>query len=179
MKANRNKQQRKTQDSPTPQSTLVSPESRRAKQVSQGERFRVLLQGVTDYAIFLLDTEGQVTCWNTGGNLMFGYPETEIIGQHYARFFTPEDIQSGEPEKDLKTSVAQEAARAIRWQVRADGTRFWCHGSLTAIRDPDGTLLGFAKVVRDLTGQHWHESIRNGCRPNGGIPAAVSIDEGV
>lgn len=65
MKANRNKPQRKTQDSPTPQSTLVSPERLQAKQLSQGERFRLLLQGVTDYAIFLLDTEGQVTCWNS------------------------------------------------------------------------------------------------------------------
>jgi PAS domain S-box-containing protein len=166
MMANRKKRLRKTQDSTTPQSALVSPESRKANQVARGERFRLLVQGVTDYAIFLLDTEGQVTCWNTGGKLMFGYQETEIIGQHYSRFFTPADIQSGEPEKDLKTSVAQGAARAIRWHVRADGTRFWCHGTLTAVRDHDGTRLGFAKVVRDLTGQHWHESIRNGYCPS-------------
>ncbi len=97
---------------------------------------------------------------------MFGYQETEIIGQHYSRFFTPEDIQSGEPERDLKTSLVQGAARAIRWHVRADGTRFWCHGTLTVIRDHDGTLLGFAKVVRDLTGQYWHERIRNGYCPS-------------
>jgi PAS domain S-box-containing protein len=156
-------------------STMIS----QVNQLSQAERFRLLVQGVTDYAIFLLDTEGQVICWNTGGKLLFGYQETEIIGQHYSRLFTPEDLQSKEPEKELKTSIAQGTARAVRWHVRADGTRFWCHGTLTAVREPDGTLLGFANVVRDLTGQHWHESIRNGCGPNGGVPAAVSLNEGV
>jgi PAS domain S-box-containing protein len=155
MMANRKKRLRKTQDSPTPQAALVSPESRQADQVPQGKRFRLLLQGVTDYAIFLLDTEGQVTCWNTGGKLLFGYEETEIIGQHYARFFTPQDIQSGEPEKDLKTCAAEGTARAVRWHVRADGTRFWCHGTISAVREHDGTLLGFATVVRDLSGQPW------------------------
>jgi len=166
MMTNRKNRLRKTQDSATPQSAMVSPESRQADQVPQGQRFRLLLQGVTDYAIFLLDTEGQVTCWNTGGKLMFGYQEKEIIGQHFSRLFTPEDIQRDEPEKDLKSSVAQGAARALRWHVRADGTRFWCHGTITAVRERDGTLLGFAKVVRDLTGQHWHESIRNGYCPS-------------
>jgi PAS domain S-box-containing protein len=165
MMAHRQKGLRKIQDSAAPQLAMVSPESRRADQVPR-KRFRLLLQGVTDYAIFLLDTEGQVTCWNTGGKLMFGYQETEIIGQHYSRLFTPEDIQGNEPEKDLKSSVAQGAARAVRWHVRADGTRFWCHGTITAIRERDGTLLGFAKVVRDLTGQYWHERIRNGYRPS-------------
>jgi PAS domain S-box-containing protein len=179
MRENRKKRPRKTEGSPTHQSAMVSPESRQANQVSQGERFRLLVQGVTDYAIFLLDTEGQVTCWNTGAKFLFGYPETEIIGQHYSRLFTPEDIQSDEPEKDLKASIARVGAQAVRWHVRADGTRFWCHGTITAIRDSDGTLLGFAKVVRDLTGQHWHERIRNAYCPNGGIPAAVSMNEGV
>jgi PAS domain S-box-containing protein len=163
---NRKNRPRKTQGGPTHQSAMVSPESRQADQVAHGDRFRLLVQGVTDYAIFLLDTEGQITCWNTGGKLLFGYPETEIIGQHHSRLFTPGDIQSGEPEKELKTSVAQATTRAVRWHVRADGTRFWGHGTLTAIRDQDGTLLGYTKVVRDLTGQYWHERIRNGCGPS-------------
>jgi PAS domain S-box-containing protein len=142
-------------ESPTHPSAMVSPESRQANQVPQEERFRLLVQGVTDYAIFLLDTAAQVTCWNTGGKLMFGYQETEIIGQHYSRFFTPQDIQSGEPEKDLKASAAEGTARAVRWHVRADGTRFWCHDTISAVREHDGTLLGFATVVRDLSGQPW------------------------
>src|SRR5689334_6671170 len=103
MITNRKKRLRKTQDSATPQSAMASPESRQADEAAQGQRFRLLLQGVTDYAIFLLDTEGQVSCWNTGGKLMFGYQEKEIIGQHFSRLFTPEDIQRDEPEKDLKS----------------------------------------------------------------------------
>src|SRR5437667_2337430 len=90
----------KTQSNPTCESARIAPESQQANQVPQGERFRLLVQGVTDYAIFLLDAEGHVTCWNTGGKLMFGYPETEIVGQHYSRLFAPADIQSSEPEKD-------------------------------------------------------------------------------
>jgi PAS domain S-box-containing protein len=166
----------KIQGIPTRQSTLDSPDSQQANQVPQGERFRLLVQGVTDYAIFLLDTEGQVTCWNTGGKLMFGYEETEIIGQHYSRLFTPADIQSGAPEKDLKTSGVQGSARAVRWQVRADGTRFWCQDTLSAVREHDGTLLGFAKVVRDLTGQPWPTLTNLGMRAS---EAAVSMNEGV
>ena len=117
--------------------------------------YRLMVEAVTDYAIFLLDSKGRILCWNTGAKLMLGYQETEIFGQHYSRFFTPADIQNGEPEKDLMTSAAQGTARESRWHVRADGTRFWCHGTITAVRDNDGTLCGFTKVVRDLTGQHW------------------------
>jgi PAS domain S-box-containing protein len=174
----RTKRLSKTPRSPTHQSARVSPKSRQANQIPQEERFRLLVQGVTDYAIFLLDTEGQVTCWNTGGKLMFGYQEPEIIGQHYSRLFTPEAIQRGEPEQDLKTSGVQGAARAVRWHVRADGSRFWCQDTLSAVREEDGTLLGFAKVVRDLTGQPWPtltnlgmraSEMSTASRPEGGL----------
>ena len=114
-------------------------------------RFRILVQGVTDYAIYMLDPEGRVTNWNLGAERIKGYSPEDIIGQHFSRFYTPEDFDAGVPKRALET--AREAGRyeAEGWRVRKDGTRFWASVVIDAIKDEDGKLIGFAKITRDQT----------------------------
>lgn len=115
------------------------------------ERFRFLVEGVKEYAIFRLAPDGCVVSWNAEAAKILGYQAAEIIGKHFSCFFTPEDINCGNPEQDLKTTVAEERVEEDRWYVRSDGTRFWGSGVLTALRDEGGNLLGFSKIVRDMT----------------------------
>jgi len=115
------------------------------------EQFRLLVQGVTDYAIYMLDPEGRVSSWNAGAERIKGYRPDEIIGQHFSRFYTPEDQAAALPQLGLAT-----ATREGRWEregqrVRKDGTRFWAHVIIDAIHDERGRLLGFAKITRDVT----------------------------
>ena len=131
-----------------------------ATQILHEERFRLLVQGVTEYAVFLIDPEGRLICWNTGAERLFGYTEGEILGRDYALFFTPEDIRDGVPAQERAAAAAEGTARDDRWHVRKDGTRFWCNGTVTAVRHDDGSLLGYAKVLRDLT----EEGARNALR---------------
>ncbi len=113
--------------------------------------FRILVQGVTDYAIYMLDPKGRVQSWNEGAGRIKGYKPAEIIGQHFSKFYTPEDREAGIPEKALET--AREAGRyeSEGWRVRKDGSRFWANAVIDAIRDDDGKLIGFAKITRDMT----------------------------
>ena len=115
------------------------------------QRFRILVQGVTDYAIFMLDPEGRVTNWNAGAARIKGYSAEEIVGEHFSRFYTPEDLDVGVPKKALETARETGRYEAEGWRVRKDGTRFWAAVVLDAIRDEDGQLIGFAKVTRDMT----------------------------
>ena len=115
------------------------------------ERFRSLVAGVKDYAIFMLDPEGQVSTWNSGAEHIKGYKPEEIIGQHFSRFYTPEDLAQGKPDAELKTATSQGQLEDEGWRVRKDGSRFWANVVITAIRDRDGKLRGFTKVTRDLT----------------------------
>jgi PAS domain S-box-containing protein len=117
------------------------------------EQFRLLMECLTDYAIFFLEPDGRVASWNAGAERTFGYPEAEIVGQHCSRFFSPEDIQQGLPEKELQTAATTGKANDDRWLVRKDGTRLWCNGTATALRDAEGRLRGYAKVLRDRTEQ--------------------------
>jgi PAS domain S-box-containing protein len=122
------------------------------KALLEAERtFRLLVQGVTDYAIFMLDTEGKVTNWNAGAQRIKGYKPDEIVGEHFSRFYADEDVSAGVPKRALET--AREAGRyeAEGWRVRKDGTRFWASVVLDAIRDDDGKLIGFAKITRDMS----------------------------
>jgi len=114
-------------------------------------RFRILVEGVTDYAIYMLDQDGRVTNWNAGAERIKGYTPDEIIGEHFSRFYTPEDFNAGIPFKALETARETGRYEAEGWRVRKDGTRFWASVVLDAIRDPDGRLLGFAKITRDMT----------------------------
>src|SRR6266542_5546892 len=109
------------------------------------------MECVTDYAIFFLDPHGKVATWNAGAERIFGYTEAEIVGQHFSHFFTPEDVQQGIPEKELQTAATAGRANDDRWLVRQGGARLWCNGVTTGLRDEEGRLRGFAKVLRDRT----------------------------
>jgi PAS domain S-box-containing protein len=113
--------------------------------------FHLLVESVKDYAIFTTDTEGKITTWNTGAERFFGYMEAEILGQSAAIIYTPEDRESGVPERELSTAAAKGRAEDERWHLRKDGSRFWVSGMVTPLRDEAGALCGFVKVGRDLT----------------------------
>ena len=115
------------------------------------ERFRLLVQGVSDYAIYMLSPEGVVSNWNVGAQRIKGYSEQEIIGQHFSRFYTEPDRASGLPARALGTAVREGRYEAEGWRQRKDGTSFWAHVIIDAIHDESGELIGFAKVTRDLT----------------------------
>jgi len=115
------------------------------------ERFRLLVQSVTDYAIYMLDPDGIVTSWNPGAQRFKGYAADEIIGQHFSRFYTDEDRAAGIPARALATAERVGRFEAEGWRVRKDGSRFWANVVVDAVRDPAGRLIGFAKVTRDLT----------------------------
>lgn len=114
-------------------------------------RYRVLIDAVTDYAIYMLDPDGYVSSWNSGARRFKGYEEAEILGQHFSRFYTEEDRKSGLPERALETAATEGRFEGEGWRVRKDGERFWSHVIIDPIRSPNGDLLGFAKVTRDLT----------------------------
>jgi PAS domain S-box-containing protein len=115
------------------------------------ERFRLMLSGVKDYAIYMLDPEGHVVSWNAGAERIKGYRAEEIIGQHFARFYPAEDVERGKPWYELKAAVQQERYAEEGWRVRKDGSRFWANVVITALRDETGQLRGFGKVTRDMT----------------------------
>ncbi len=115
------------------------------------ERFDLLAADAKEYAIFLLGQDGRLICWNPGAERLFGYQSGEIIGQHFSRFFSPEDIRNGQPEHELKTALADGRADGVRWQVRKDGSRFWCRATVTPLRDEHKQVRSFARVMHDLT----------------------------
>ena len=115
------------------------------------EQFRLLVQSVTDYAIYMLDPEGLVASWNAGARRIKGYLPAEIIGGHFSRFYTEEDRANGEPGRALETARREGRYAKEGWRVRKDGSRFWASVVIDPIHDDDGTLIGFAKITRDLT----------------------------
>jgi PAS domain S-box-containing protein len=115
------------------------------------QRIELLLDGVRDYAILLLDTDGRVLSWNDGATLLFGYHASEVISQPFSRFFIPEDAGVGKAEAELQQATASGQVTRESWQVRRDGTRFWSCSVITALRDERGDLKGFAKVILDTT----------------------------
>ena len=120
--------------------------------ISQGsDLFALLVQSIRDYAIFVLDPEGHVLTWNAGAKAIKGYNKEEIVGKHFSIFYPPEAVQSGWPTREL--ALAEKAGRFADegWRVRKDGTLFWASVIITALRNPSGSLSGFAKITRDLT----------------------------
>ncbi len=115
------------------------------------ERLRLLLGSVRDYAIYMLDPTGHVVSWNPGAEQIKGYRAEEIIGEHFSRFYVPEDVAAGRPEAALRTAAAEGRYEEENWRIRKDGSRIWADVVITAVRDDRGTLVGFAKVTRDLT----------------------------
>ncbi|MCL9800306.1 PAS domain-containing sensor histidine kinase [Pseudomonas sp. AKS31] len=118
------------------------------------QQFRLLVQGVTDYAIYMLSPEGRVSNWNQGAQRIKGYLPEEIIGQHFSIFYTPEDRELGEPQRALEIATREGRFENKSWRMRKDGTRFLAHVVVDAIRGDTGTLLGFAKITRDITEAH-------------------------
>ena len=116
-----------------------------------GNRFELLVQSITDYAIYMLDPQGCVVSWNAGAHRFKGYMAEEIIGEHFSRFYTPEERQQGVPQIALATAEREGRFEAQGWRVRKDGSRFWADVVIDSIRDPAGKLVGFAKITRDLT----------------------------
>ena len=115
------------------------------------ERFRLLVDAVQDYAIYVLDPEGIVTSWNSGAQRIKGYARNEIVGRHFSHFFTEEDIAAGKPWEEVANARRNGRAEVEGWRVKKNGDRFWARVVLTAINDDDGHLRGFAKVTQDLT----------------------------
>jgi PAS domain S-box-containing protein len=115
------------------------------------ESVRLMVESVTDYAIVMLDPEGRVVSWNAGAQRLKGYTAAEIVGQHFSRFYSQQDIERGAPQRDLDLATANGRFEDEAWRVRKDGSTFWANVVCTAIRDETGNLRGFAKLIRDLT----------------------------
>ena len=115
------------------------------------QRYRLIVEGVTDYAIYSLDPEGNITSWNSGAERIKGYSADEIVGQHFSKFYTPEDAAARMPWKVLGIAEKEGHFEGEGWRVRKDGSRFWSSVVVTAIRDEEGNLTGFSKVTRDIT----------------------------
>jgi PAS domain S-box-containing protein len=115
------------------------------------ERFRLLVEGAKDYAIFMLDPEGRVATWNIGAERIKGYRAEEIVGQHFSKFYPQEMAERGKPEHELEVAAAEGRFEDEGWRIRKDGSRFWANVIITALRGHDGQLLGFSKVTRDFT----------------------------
>jgi PAS domain S-box-containing protein len=122
-------------------------ESRKTQEAE--ERLRMMVEGVTDYALFSLDAQGRVTSWNTGAEHLLGYGEAEVLGKPFSIFFTPEDIQAGKPDRELHRAATEGCGSNNNWIVRKDGSQFWAEGSTYPLRD--GELRGYVTIFRDLS----------------------------
>jgi PAS domain S-box-containing protein len=131
----------------------VLPSGPGLRLVSDERRFRLLVEAVKDYAIYMLDPHGMVSSWNSGAQRFKGYKASEIIGQHFSRFYTEEDQLAGVPQQALATAVAEGKYETEGWRVRKDGSHFWASVVIDPIHDDDGNLFGFAKITRDITGR--------------------------
>jgi len=114
-------------------------------------RFRLFVEAVQDYAVFMLDPEGRVTTWNTGAERIKGYKASEIIGRHFSTFYPEEDLRSGKPQWELEVAARDGRFEDQGWRIRKDGSRFWANVIITALRGDGGKLIGFGKVTRDFT----------------------------
>jgi PAS domain S-box-containing protein len=115
------------------------------------ERFRLLVESVKDYAIFMLGTDGSIVSWNLGAERISGYRQNEIAGKHFSVFYPVENVQAGKPKHGLKIAVVEGRFEEEGWRIRKDGSRFWANVVITTVRDEQGNLRGFAKVIRDIT----------------------------
>jgi PAS domain S-box-containing protein len=130
--------------------SFVNGEAKIALRRSE-ERFRLLVDAVQDYAIFMLDVQGHVSSWNTGAERIKGYRVSEIIGKHFSIFYPEEDLRAGKPQRELEIAAKEGRLEDEGWRLRKDGSRFWANVIITAIRNDAGKLLGFGKVTRDFT----------------------------
>src|SRR5690242_5951428 len=142
-------QPRDTPDNATPASRAAAIMASQGGQ--QHDLFRLLVASVRDYAIFALDPHGYVATWNVGAERIKGYRAEEIIGRHFSTFYQKVDVDSGKCERELEIATEFGTFEEEGWRVRKDGSLFWANVIITALRDEEGDLVGFAKVTRDLT----------------------------
>ncbi len=128
------------------------------------ESFRLLVESVQDYAIFMLTPEGDIASWNTGAERMKGYSSSEIIGRHFSVFYPPDVAAGGKPAWELRAAAEHGRVEDEGWRLRKDGTRFWANVIITALRGKDGRLVGFAKVTRDMTERRKVEALEEANR---------------
>ena len=124
---------------------------RRLASLSDEGRYRLLVEAITDYAVYMLDRDGLVASWNPGARRLKGYQAREIVGQHFSRFYTDKDRNSGLPARALETARRTGKFESEGWRVRKDGTQFWAFVVIDPIRSDSGEIIGFAKITRDLT----------------------------
>jgi PAS domain S-box-containing protein len=136
---------------------LMPPPPQEAALTSSEKNFRLLVDSISDYAIFMLDVRGRVRTWNSGAQRIKGYRPDEIIGRPFEVFYPPEVVASGWPQEELRRAAEQERVEDEGWRIRKDGTRFWASVVITALRDTQGRLQGYAKITRDLTERRLHE----------------------
>lgn len=142
----------------------ISKQDRFLASLTDDGRSRLLVDAITDYAIYMLHLDGQVSSWNPGAQRLKGYVAAEIIGHHFSRFYTPEDKVAGLPAKALAIARTQGRATSEGWCMRKDGTRFWAAVVIDPIRTPEGELVGYAKITRDLTEKREAELALNRAR---------------
>ncbi|HEY2102715.1 MAG TPA: PAS domain S-box protein [Chthoniobacterales bacterium] len=130
---------------------MMSLRSKKSAPNEASEQFRLIIEGVSDYAIFMLDTDGKIVTWNIGAERIKGYPAEEIIGHHFSEFYAAEDVAARKPEQELERAKADGRVESEGWRRRKDGSRFWASAVITALHDKTGKLVGYAKVTRDLT----------------------------
>ena len=130
-------------------------ERKRARQAlrESEERYQLLIEGIPDYAIFMLDRNGVIVSWNEGARRIHGYEDHEIIGKHFSFFYTPEERDAGKADVALKAAIVNERYEEEGWRIAKDGTKFWANATMTALRDDEGNLRGFSKVTRNITDQ--------------------------
>jgi PAS domain S-box-containing protein len=128
------------------------------------EKFRLMVEGIQDYAIFMLNPDGKVASWNAGAEKIKGYKAEEIIGQHFSRFYPQEAIDRNYPQQELQIATKHGRFEDEGWRLRKDGTAFWANVIITALHDPEGRLRGFAKVTRDMTERRRVEALERGER---------------
>jgi PAS domain S-box-containing protein len=143
---------------------------------SSEDRYRLLVEGVNDYAIFMLDPEGTVQTWNSGAERLKGFNAREIVGKSFSSFFTPEDVAAGIPEQELARAAAAGKVEVEGWRVRPDGSRFWITGTLIALYDSNQVLKGFTKIARDLTERRRNDKLLRSVL-NHTVHGIVGIDE--
>jgi PAS domain S-box-containing protein len=135
---------------------------RKESTAPSSELFRLLVESVADYAIFVLDPDGRVLTWNDGAKAIKGYSREEIVGEHFSKFYLPEAVQSGWPARELALAEKEGRFADEGWRVKKDGSVFWASVIITPLRNSDGKLCGFAKVTRDMTERkRWEERIQN------------------
>ncbi|MDO9060495.1 MAG: PAS domain S-box protein, partial [Bradyrhizobium sp.] len=118
---------------------------------SEDGRYRMLIEAITDYAIYMLDADGIVSSWNPGARRFKGYESSEIVGEHFSRFYTESDRAAGLPQRALQTAAREGKFESEGWRCRKDGSRFWAYVVIDPIKDASGHLIGYVKITRDLT----------------------------